>query len=150
MATFLATVALYVYIPKGFFPQQDNGLIQGIAEAAPDISPKAMRDQVALLSDIVGADPAVAKVYFWIGPNPTISQGKVMINFKPFAQRTASAQQVIARLQPQLDKIPGIKMYMQANQDIQIGGRASKTQYQYTLQDPDSTELDHWSIKFFK
>ncbi|MEB0077138.1 efflux RND transporter permease subunit [Pseudomonas sp. CCI3.2] len=145
MATFLATAALYVYIPKGFFPQQDNGLIQGIAEAAPDISPKAMRDQVALLSDIVGADPAVAKVYFWIGPNPTISQGKVMINLKPFAQRTASAQQVIARLQPQLDKIPGIKMYMQANQDIQIGGRASKTQYQYTLQDPDSTELDHWS-----
>ena len=145
MATFLATAALYVYIPKGFFPQQDNGLIQGIAEAAPDISPKAMRAQVALLSEIVGADPAVAKVYFWVGPNPTISQGKVMINLKPFADRTASAQQVIARLQPQLDKVSGIKMYMQANQDIQIGGRASKTQYQYTLQDPDSAELDHWS-----
>jgi multidrug efflux pump len=93
----------------------------------------------------VGADPAVAKVYSWIGPNPTISQGKVVINLKPFADRTASAQQVIARLQPQLDKVSGIKMYMQANQDIQIGGRASKTQYQYTLQDPDSAELDHWS-----
>jgi multidrug efflux pump len=145
MATFVATAALYIYIPKGFFPQQDNGLIQGIAEAAPDISPIAMRKQVALLSAIVGADPAVAKVYSWIGPNPTISQGKVVINLKPFADRTASAQQVIARLQPQLDKVSGIKMYMQANQDIQIGGRASKTQYQYTLQDPDSVELDHWS-----
>jgi multidrug efflux pump len=145
MATFVATAALYIYIPKGFFPQQDNGLIQGIAEAAPDISPIAMRKQVALLSAIVGADPAVAKVYSWIGPNPTISQGKVVINLKPFADRTASAQQVIARLQPQLDKVSGIKMYMQANQDIQIGGRASKTQYQYTLQDPDSAELDHWS-----
>ncbi|MEE3508978.1 MULTISPECIES: efflux RND transporter permease subunit [unclassified Pseudomonas] len=150
MATFVATAALYVYIPKGFFPQQDNGLIQGVAEAAPDISPKAMRDQVALLANIVGQDPAVAKVYFWIGPNPTISQGKVMINLKPFSDRTTSAQQVIARLQPQLDKVPGIKLFMQANQDIQVGGRASKTQYQYTLQDPDSVELDHWSGVFLE
>ncbi|MDB6145263.1 MAG: mdtC 1 [Pseudomonas sp.] len=145
MATFLATAALYVYIPKGFFPQQDNGLIQGVAEAASDTSPKAMREQVALLADIVGKDPAVAKVYYWIGANPTISQSKMMINLKPFDQRTASAGQVIARLQLQLDKVPGIKMYMQANQDIQIGGRASKTQYQYTLQDPNTPELNHWS-----
>jgi multidrug efflux pump len=145
MATFLATAALYVYIPKGFFPQQDNGLIQGVAEAASDISPKAMREQVALLADIVGKDPAVAKVYYWIGANPTISQSKMMINLKPFAERTASARQVIARLQTQLDTVPGIKMYMQANQDIQIGGRSSKTQYQYTLQDPNTPELDHWA-----
>ncbi|MDB5979540.1 MAG: mdtC 1 [Pseudomonas sp.] len=145
MATFLATAALYGYIPKGFFPQQDNGLIQGVAEAASDISPKAMREQVALLADIVGKDPAVAKVYYWIGANPTISQSKMMINLKPFAERTASARQVIARLQTQLDTVPGIKMYMQANQDIQIGGRSSKTQYQYTLQDPNTPELDHWA-----
>jgi multidrug efflux pump len=145
MATFLATAALYVYVPKGFFPQQDNGLIQGVAEAASDTSPKAMREQVALLADIVAKDPAVGKVYYWIGANPTISQSKMMINLKPFAERTASARQVIARLQTQLDTVPGIKMYMQANQDIQIGGRASKTQYQYTLQDPNTPELDHWS-----
>ncbi|MGV8918118.1 MAG: efflux RND transporter permease subunit [Pseudomonas sp.] len=145
MATFIATAALYVYIPKGFFPQQDNGLIQGVAEAASDISPKAMRDQVTQLANIVQQDPAVATVYYWIGANPTISSAKVLINLKPFAQRTASAKQVIARLLPQLDKVPSIKMFMQANQDIQIGGRASKTQYQYTLQDPNSVELDHWS-----
>ncbi|KIH83583.1 efflux RND transporter permease subunit [Pseudomonas batumici] len=145
VATFVATAMLYLYIPKGFFPQQDTGLVQGVAEAASDISPVAMRQQVARLADIVSADPAVAKVYFWIGPNPTVSQGKVMVNLKPFDQRSASAQQVIARLQPALDKVQGIKLFLQANQDIQIGGRASKTQYQYTLQDPDSQELDHWS-----
>ncbi|WP_397448271.1 efflux RND transporter permease subunit [Pseudomonas sp. NA-150] len=145
MATFVATAALYVDIPKGFFPQQDNGLIQGVAEAASDISPKAMRDQVAQLANILQQDPAVGKVYYWIGANPTVSQAKVMINLKPFAERTASAQQVIARLMPQLDKVPAIKMFMQANQDVQIGGRASKTQYQYTLQDPNGLELDHWS-----
>ncbi|HXR00474.1 MAG TPA: efflux RND transporter permease subunit, partial [Pseudomonas sp.] len=145
LATVLATAALYVYIPKGFFPQQDNGLITGIAEAAPDISPKAMSAQVARLVAVVGQDPDVARVYSWVGPSPTISQGRVMVNLKPFSERTASAQQVIARLQPQLDKVDGIKLFLQANQDIQIGGRASKTQYQYTLQDPDSLELDHWS-----
>jgi len=145
VTTFVATAMLYLYIPKGFFPQQDTGLVQGVAEAASDISPVAMRQQVARLADIVSADPAVAKVYFWIGPNPTVSQGKVMVNLKPFDQRSASAQQVIARLQPALDKVQGIKLFLQANQDIQIGGRASKTQYQYTLQDPDSQELDHWS-----
>src|SRR5450830_105478 len=145
VATFVVTAMLYLYIPKGFFPQQDTGLIQGVAEAASDISPEAMRQRVALLADIVSADPAVAKAYYWIGPNPTVSQGRVMVNLKPFDQRTASAQQVIARLQPALDKVQGIKLFLQANQDIQIGGRTSKTQYQYTLQDPDSQELDHWS-----
>jgi len=145
MATFVATAGLYAYIPKGFFPQQDNGLIQGIAEAASDISPIAMREQTLLLAQIVARDPAVDKVYNWVGTNPTISQGRVMIALKSFSERTASARQVMARLQPQLDKVPGIKMYMQANQDIQVGGRASKTQYQYTLQDPDGAELNHWS-----
>jgi multidrug efflux pump len=145
IATMVATAALYVGIPKGFFPQQDNGLIQGVAEAAADISPIAMRAQVNRAADIIGQAPAVARVYFWIGPNPTVSQGKVMINLKPFSERTASAADVIRRLQPALDRLSGIKVFMQANQDIQIGGRASKTQYQYTLQDPDSVELDHWS-----
>jgi len=145
LATLVATGLLYVEIPKGFFPQQDTGLIQGVAEGPADVSSQTMRAQVARLTDIVGQDPAVAKVYFWVGPNPTLSQGKVMINLKPFSERSVSAQQVIARLQPQLDAVPGIKLFMQANQDIQIGGRASKTQYQYTLQDPNSVELDHWS-----
>ncbi|MGL6244277.1 efflux RND transporter permease subunit [Pseudomonas sp.] len=145
LATFVATAALYIYIPKGFFPQQDTGLIQGIAEAASDISPKAMNAQVARLVDVVGQDPDIAKVYSWVGPSPTISQGRVIINLKPFSERTASAQQVIARLQPKLNQVSGIRLFLQANQDIQVGGRPSKTQYQYTLQDPNSVELDHWS-----
>ncbi|MBM1206199.1 efflux RND transporter permease subunit [Pseudomonas fragi] len=145
VATLVVTAALYAAIPKGFFPQQDNGLIQGVAEAAADISPTAMQAQVNRAAEIIGQDPDVARVYFWIGPNPTVSQGKIMINLKPFSERSASAGQVISRLQPALDRLDGVKVFMQANQDIQIGGRASKTQYQYTLQDPDSAELDHWS-----
>ncbi|MGY3084794.1 efflux RND transporter permease subunit [Pseudomonas fragi] len=145
VATLVVTAALYAAIPKGFFPQQDNGLIQGVAEAAADISPTAMQAQVNRAAEIIGQDPDVAWVYFWIGPNPTVSQGKIMINLKPFSERSASAGQVISRLQPALDRLDGVKVFMQANQDIQIGGRASKTQYQYTLQDPDSAELDHWS-----
>ncbi|MDE1167264.1 MAG: efflux RND transporter permease subunit [Pseudomonas sp.] len=150
IATVVATGFLYTGIPKGFFPQQDTGLITAIAEGAPDASPAAMRADVSRLAEIVRQDPAVAKVYFWIGANPTISQGKMMVNLKPFAERTASAAQVIARLQPALSRVPGIKLYMQANQDIQIGGRASKTQYQYTLQDPDTAELNHWSEVLLK
>ncbi|MDV7211536.1 efflux RND transporter permease subunit [Azotobacter beijerinckii] len=145
LATFVATAALYLQIPKGFFPQQDTGLIQGVAEAAPDISPQAMHDKVVQLVDIVGRDPAVAKAYFWIGPSPTISQGRVVINLKPFEERSENARQVIARLQEPLDRVPGIKLFLTPLQDIQLGGRVSKTEYQYTLQDPDSAELDHWS-----
>jgi multidrug efflux pump len=145
IATVLATGALYVIIPKGFFPQQDTGLMTGIAEGGADTSPAAMLGLVSQLSDIVQADPAVAKVYFWVGPNPTISQARVVVNLKPFEQRTVSAQQVIRRLQPALNAVPGIKLYLQPQQDIQVGGRVSKTQYQYTLQDPDSAELERWS-----
>ncbi|MBB3101698.1 efflux RND transporter permease subunit [Azomonas macrocytogenes] len=145
MATFVATAVLYLQIPKGFFPQQDTGLIQGVAEAAADISPRAMRDKVAQLVDIVSQDPAVAKAYFWIGPSPTISQGRVIVNLKPFSERSESAQQVIARLQQPLERVPGIRLFLSPIQDIQLGGRVSKTQYQYTLQDPDSAQLSHWS-----
>jgi multidrug efflux pump len=145
IATVLATGALYVMIPKGFFPQQDTGLMTGIAEGGADTSPAAMLGLVSQLSEIVQADPAVAKVYFWIGPNPTISQARLVVNLKPFEQRSVSAQQVIRRLQPALNAVPGIKLYLQPQQDIQVGGRVSKTQYQYTLQDPDSAELERWS-----
>ncbi len=145
VATVVVTGLLYTSIPKGFFPQQDTGLITAVAEGAPDSSPLAMRAQVGKLAAIVGQDPAVDKVYYWVGPNPTISQAKMMIALKPFAQRTASASQVIARLQAPLAQVPGIRLFMQPNQDVVIGGRASKTQYQYTLQDPDTTQLNHWA-----
>lgn len=141
----LATGALFVVIPKGFFPEQDTGLIKAIAEGAPDASPQIMRERTAQLAAIVSQDPAVASVYFWIGPNPTLSQARMMIALKPFGERSASARQVITRLQQPAAQVAGIRLFMQANQDIQLGGRTSKTLYQYTLQDPDSAELNHWA-----
>ncbi|REG52209.1 multidrug efflux pump [Paraburkholderia sp. BL6669N2] len=145
IATVIATGALFMLIPKGFFPQEDSGLIQGIAQAAPDISPELMAAKMQQLAHIVEADPAVDNVYYWIGPNPTVSQGRMMINLKPFNQRTASAGQVVNRLRPKLAAVMGITLSMQVRQDIQVGGRISAAQYQYTLQDPNVQELDHWA-----
>ncbi|MFZ5933735.1 efflux RND transporter permease subunit [Pseudomonas sp. HS6-2] len=147
LATVLATGLLFTSIPKGFFPEQDTGLITAIAEAAPDSSPASMREQVGQLAAIVGQDPAVDKVYYWVGPNPTISQARMVIGLKPFESRSDSARQVINRLQAPLAQVPGIRLFMQPNQDIQFGGKVSKTQYQYTLQDANSNELDQWADK---
>jgi multidrug efflux pump len=145
VATVIATGVLFVVIPKGFFPEADSGLIQGIAQAAPDISPQAMALRMQQLGHIIEADPAVDNVYYWIGANPTVSQGRVMINLKPFGQRTASANEVLRRLKPKLAKVMAISMAMQVRQDIQVGGRVSAAQYQYTLQDSDIGELNHWA-----
>jgi multidrug efflux pump len=145
IATVIATGALFVHIPKGFFPQEDSGLIQGVAQAAPDISPQSMAAKMLQLGHIVEADPAVDNVYYWIGPNPTVSQGRMMINLKPFNQRTANAGQVLNRLRPKLATVMGISLSMQVRQDIQVGGRISAAQYQYTLQDPSVQELDRWA-----
>jgi len=145
IATVIATCALFVLIPKGFFPQEDSGLIQGVAQAAPDISPESMAAKMQQLGHIVEADPAVDNVYYWIGANPTVSQGRMMINLKPFNQRTASAAQVLNRLRPKLATVMGITLSMQVRQDIQVGGRISAAQYQYTLQDPDVQELGQWA-----
>lgn len=117
----------------------------GIAQAAPDISPLSMAAKMQQLGHIIEADPAVDNVYYWIGPNPTVSQGRVMINLKPFGARIASAEQVLARLKPQLAKVMGISLSMQVRQDIQVGGRVSAAQYQYTLQSPDIAQLNHWA-----
>jgi multidrug efflux pump len=145
VATLAATVFLYTITPKGFFPQEDTGLIQAVAEAAPDISFSAMSDRIQALGRIVMADPDVDNVYYWIGPNPTLSQGRMMINLKPVGERRTSADKIIARLKPQVAAIQGIALFMQVRQDIQIGGRPSKTQYQYTLQDGNSSELAQWA-----
>ncbi|MGF6851462.1 efflux RND transporter permease subunit [Paraburkholderia sp. CI3] len=145
VATIVATGALFAVIPKGFFPQEDSGLIMGVAQAAPDISPRSMSQKMQQVGHIIEADPAVDNVYYWMGPNPTVSQGRVMINLKPFAQRKDSAAQVLNRLKPQLAKVMGISLSMQVRQDIQVGGRISAAQYQYTLQDPDINELNHWA-----
>ncbi|CAB3964046.1 MULTISPECIES: efflux RND transporter permease subunit [Burkholderia] len=150
IGTVALTAALFVTMPKGFFPQEDSGLIMGVAQAAPDISPQAMAQKMQQLGRIVEADPAVDNTYYWIGPNPTVSQGRVMINLKPFGVRTASAAQVLARLRPKLAKVTGITLSMQVRQDIQVGGRISAAQYQYTLQDADVQELNQWAPRLTK
>jgi len=145
IATLAATIYGYTIVPKGFFPEQDTGLILGVAEAAPDISSAAMAERIQGLGRIVMTDPDVDNVYYWIGPNPTLSQGRMMINLKPRSDRAASATQIIARLKPKLAQVEGIALFMQVRQDIQVGGRPSKTQYQYTLQDGNSDELARWA-----
>src|SRR6202790_2478064 len=154
LMTMLGTIALtgylYVLIPKGFFPQQDTGLIIGLSEAAQDISFQAMAERQQALLDAVMRDPAVATVGAAVGAgggNTTVNNGRVYIALKPQNQR-GSMDQVLARLRTNLAKIQGITLYMQAAQDITIGGRLSKTQYQYTLDDADSGELNHWAALF--
>jgi hydrophobe/amphiphile efflux-1 (HAE1) family protein len=151
LGTIALTGYLYVVIPKGFFPQQDTGQIVGITEAAQDISFPAMAQRQQALVDILLKDPAIESVSNYIGPGgptATLNQGRVFIVLKPGNQRNVSADQIINRLRPQLAKIQGIALYMQAAQDITIGARLTKTQYQYTLTDADSTELAHWSAIF--
>jgi HAE1 family hydrophobic/amphiphilic exporter-1 len=146
--TVCLTVALFIVIPKGFFPQQDTGMIVGISEGAQDISPQAMRDRQEAVLGVVGNDPAVASVTAYIGPGgSTVSEndGRMFITLKPQGQRHVSADQVIARLNRALQSIQGIKLYMQAAQDINVGARLSKTQYQFTMVDVDSDELNHWA-----
>jgi len=148
LGTIGLTGYLYYVIPKGFFPQQDTGLIIGLTEAAPDISYHAMAERQQAVVDVLLKDPAVDTIGSGLGPGgPTAStnQGRMYIALKPRDQRDASADQVIRRLQPELAKIEGIALYMQAAQDITIGGRLNKTQYQYTLTSPDSNELNHWA-----
>jgi hydrophobe/amphiphile efflux-1 (HAE1) family protein len=144
-ATLGATVELYVLIPKGFFPQQDNGLIVGSTEAAEDISYTAMVARTRDLAKVVMADPDVDTAYYWVGANPTVNSGRLMIDLKPINDRKSSATEVLARLRKAAMKVPGIALFGQARQDVQIGAKVSKTQYQYTLQDPDIGELLRWS-----
>jgi HAE1 family hydrophobic/amphiphilic exporter-1 len=151
LSTIVVTGYLYVIIPKGFFPQEDTGQIVGITEASQDISFPAMVERQQALVDIVLKDPAIESVSNYIGPGgptATLNQGRVFIVLKP--KRDVSADQIINRLKPQLARIQGITLYMQAAQDITIGARLSKTQYQYTLTDADSNELVHWSAIYLE
>jgi hydrophobe/amphiphile efflux-1 (HAE1) family protein len=146
--TVFLTVALFVAIPKGFFPQQDTGMIVGISEGAQDVSPQAMMERQQAVLGVVIKDPAVASATAYIGPGGstvTENDGRMFITLKPQRQRTATADQVITRLNRALQPIQGITLYMQAAQDINVGARLSKTQYQFTLVDVDSDELNHWA-----
>jgi HAE1 family hydrophobic/amphiphilic exporter-1 len=147
------TACLYIVIPKGFFPQQDTGMILGIAEAAQDISYTAMSQRMQAVINTVLKDPAVYSVGAQIGAGgatATLNQGRVFIALKPHDQRDVSADQIIARLRIKLAAVQGITLYMRAAQDITVGARLSKTQYQYTLTDADSHELNHWSEIFLE
>jgi HAE1 family hydrophobic/amphiphilic exporter-1 len=149
LATLVATGFLFVAIPKGFFPQQDTGLITGISEAAQDVSFAEMSRLQQALAAVVAQDPDVASFADSIGSNGggALNNGRFFINLKPRDQRTASADQVINRLRPQLAKVEGAALFLQAAQDITVGGRASRTQYQYTLQDANLDELVEWAPK---
>jgi hydrophobic/amphiphilic exporter-1 (mainly G- bacteria), HAE1 family len=149
---FFATLALSIYlfmiIPKGFFPQQDNGLITATSEASQDISFAAMTQRQEALGQIVQADPDVASVAMAIGGTGRAgNNGNLYITLKPRNQRTASAQQIIARLRPKLEKVEGARLYMQAAQDVRLGGRPSRTQFEFTLQDANLDELNEWAPK---
>jgi hydrophobe/amphiphile efflux-1 (HAE1) family protein len=151
ISTVALTGVLFVEIPKSFFPQEDTGLIQGIAEGAENISPQAMQDRMRAVLAVVVKDPAVAAANAYIGPGgPTVTEndGRVFITLKPYGQRPG-VDKVIARLNKALQPVYGITLYMQAAQDITIGARVSKTQYQYTLVDVDIDELDHWAPILF-
>ncbi|WP_292572862.1 MdtB/MuxB family multidrug efflux RND transporter permease subunit [Methylomonas sp.] len=146
--TLLLTVALYVVIPKGFFPVQDTGLIQGISEAPPSISFAAMAERQAKLAEAILTDPAVASLSSFIGvdgTNPTLNSGRFLINLKPHAQRDDDAAAVIRRLRIELAKLSGIDIYLQAVQDMTLENQVSRTQYQFTLQTVDWAELSQWT-----
>ena len=150
LATFGLTVFLYITIPKGFFPQQDTGAIVGITEAAQDISFTEMSRRQQAIAAIVGADPDVASYSSSVGAGlggQTGNNGRIYISLKPWDERHATAQEIIVRLRQQAQSIEGVQLFMQAAQDINIGGRLSRTQYQYTLQDADLGELYNWAPK---
>ena len=154
LCTFLATLVLsgylYYVIPKGFFPQQDTGLINGSSEAAQDISFADMLRHQVQLGDIVRKDPDIDHVAMSIGGGSALNAGRMYITLKPRDQRHASADQIIARLQPQLAKVEGARLFLQAAQDLNIGGRSSKTQFQFTLQSSDLVELNTWAPKLLE
>ena len=147
-ATLALSVYLFVIIPKGFFPQQDVGLITATSEASQDISFAAMKDRQEALGKIVQADPDVASVAMAIGGSGRAgNNGNLFITLKPRNERDASAQQIIARLRPKLEKVEGARLFMQAAQDVRLGGRPTRTQFEFTLQDANLDELNEWAPK---
>ena len=149
-ATMALTAYLYTVIPKGFFPTQDTGVMVGITEAGQDVSFAEMARRQQEAASIVARDPAVAAISSSIGAGlggQTGNNGRLWITLKPFDQRDVSIQQVIARLRPEVAKIEGMNVYFQPAQDINVGGRLARTQYQYTIQDADLNELYDWAPK---
>ena len=151
VGTLVLTIFLYIVIPKGFFPTQDTGVIQGISQAPQSISFEAMAKEQQELASVILKDPAVESLSSFIGAdgtNTTLNSGRFEINLKPIEQRSLSAADVIRRLQQNLASVHGIYLYMQPVQNITVDDRVTRTQYQYTLEDPDIDELNSWTGKF--
>jgi multidrug efflux pump len=151
LGTLVLTIVLYIVIPKGFFPIQDTGVIQGISQAPASISFQAMASAQQELAKIILQDPAVESLSSFIGAdgtNTTLNSGRMSINLKPLNQRDLSAADVVRRLNNSLAQVSGIKLFMQPVQNITVDDRVSRTQYQYTLEDPDVNELNQWSNRF--
>jgi multidrug efflux pump len=155
VATLILTVVLYIEIPKGFFPTQDTGIIQGITQSSAATSFESMEAKQQEIAKVLLADPAVAGISSFIGAdgtNTTLNSGRIQINLKPLGsgknERSVSASEVIDRLGSKAEQVAGIKLYMQPVQDLTVDDRVSRTQYQYTLEDPSQTELDSEAKRF--
>ena len=150
LGTLVLTILLYIVAPKGFFPVQDTGVIQGISEAAPTTSFTAMAEMQQSLARVILKDPAVESLSSFIGLdgiNTTLNSGRVLINLKPLEKRDLDATAVMHRLQAQLAQVQGIRLYMQPVQDLTVEDRVSRTQFQYTLEGPDANELNSWTTR---
>ena len=151
VSTLVGTILLYMYVPKGFFPVQDTGVILGVSEAPQNVSFAAMSRRQQDLADVILRDPAVSSLSSFIGidgTNTTVNSGRVQINLKPLEERRISASDVIRRLQPELAQVGGITLFMQPVQDLTVEDRVSRTQFQYSLEDVDPKELAYWVPKF--
>ncbi|MDQ2802275.1 MAG: efflux RND transporter permease subunit, partial [Pseudomonadota bacterium] len=150
VATVTLTVVLYVVIPKGFFPTQDTGIVIGVTDAAQDISFTAMSRLQQEVNGLVRADPAVQSTVSVVGAGvagQTANNGRMYISLKPWGERKDDVMQVIARIDRKMERVPGIRLFMQPAQDVRVGGRLTRTLYQYTLQDSNSDELNQWAPK---
>ncbi|KTC14859.1 multidrug transporter [Pseudomonas marginalis ICMP 11289] len=150
IGTLCLTVLLYIIVPKGFFPVQDTGVIQGISEAPQSVSFKAMSERQQALADIILKDPSVVSLSSYIGvdgDNATLNSGRFLINLKPHGERDLTAAEIIQRIQPEVDKLSDIRLFMQPVQDLTIEDRVSRTQYQFSMSSPDAELLSEWSVR---
>ena len=153
IGTLFATILLYVIVPKGFFPVQDTGVIQGVSEAPQTVSFRAMADHQQALAKVILRDPAVQSLSSFIGvdgTNTTLNSGRIQINLKPLEERQASASDVIRRLQPEVAKVDGMTLFLQPVQDLTVEDRVSRTQYQYSLEDANANELFVWAPRLIE
>ncbi|GAC1630846.1 MAG: multidrug efflux RND transporter permease subunit MuxB [Candidatus Acidiferrum sp.] len=153
IATLVGTILLFLYVPKGFFPVQDTGVILAISEAPQSISFRAMADRQQAIADVILQDQAVESLSSFIGidgTNTTLNTGRIQINLRPLAERKINASDIIRRIQPKVDKVDGITLFMQPVQDLTVEDRVSRTQFQYSLEDVDAKELNAWVPRFLE